>query len=121
MRLSFKFPLRWLLSDLDKRRNRFYLSKLAIFRCLIIKATENTNRKKGTTISQDNSGIVGVGVELGKIVVKGFAVGEGLIVGFDVAVGRWVCVGVNVGAWESVGVDVGVGVGKGVGDGPGLE
>ena len=53
----------------------FHCFKLAVFRCLIITATEKTDRSKGTITSQENSGTVevedGEGVSVVPIVEGG--------------------------------------------------
>ena len=58
---------------------------MLIFLCLIIRATENKDRNKGTIISQENSGMVGDGedfesVELLTVDVE-FGLSEGTLKG----------------------------------------
>jgi len=55
---------------------KFYLPKLAVFRCLNITATENTERSKGTITNQGSSGTAGVCVLIGDVIGVGEGAGE---------------------------------------------
>ena len=54
-----------------------------VFRCLSFTAIKSTDRNKGKTANNGNSGTVGVGVAVGFIVGAIVGIGEGVMVGVD--------------------------------------